>query len=232
MHRKSCKLEKHRHLYMWLQKPCWAHIVRAWRFRAFTQKRLHSEICPETDVFCKNYVLNSFVWKWTLLYHVSHHLLGGWLSPGRTYSDLPWIGRWIQVQGGQTKFDRLPWISLVQQVNNTSRKWTLWCMQWHDSHTWVSHSRWGHDVLHLIWNRWESSDITRFQNWSSHDAPRTLASELTSEKPQKPTTARLNHSSVHAIFCQQWARPQAYSGIFRQQVWQHGVSNLVSCTLS
>ena len=103
MHRKSCKLEKHRHLYMWLQKPCWSHIVRAWRFRALTQKRLHSEICPETDVFCKNYVLNSFVWKWTLLYHVSHHLLGGWLSPGRTCSDLPWIGRWIQVQGGQTK---------------------------------------------------------------------------------------------------------------------------------
>ena len=118
MHRKSCKLEKHRHLYMWLQKPCWAHIVRAWRFRAFTQKKLHSEICPENDVVGKKMVLNSFVWRWTLLYHVSHHLLGGWLSPGHRDSDLPGIGRWIQVQGGQKKFDRLPWSSLMQQINN------------------------------------------------------------------------------------------------------------------
>ena len=64
------------------------------------------------------------------LHHVSHHLLGGWLSPGREYGALPWIGRWIQVQGGQTCFlTSLPWNPLVQhaqKTNVTKKKSETW----------------------------------------------------------------------------------------------------------
>jgi hypothetical protein len=64
------------------------------------------------------------------LHHVSHHLLGGWLSPGREYGALPWIGRWIQVQDGQTCFlTSLPWNPLVQhaqKTNVTKKKSETW----------------------------------------------------------------------------------------------------------
>ena len=165
---------------MWLQKPCWAHIVPVGRFKAFTQKRLHSEICPETDVFCKNYVLNSFVWKWTLLYHVSHHLLGGWLSPGRTCSDLPWIGRWIQVQGGQTKI----WQITLDFTGAASKQHKAQMNSLMHAVTWFSYLRTPLlSSCDMLWfasmkSFWHALD----SNEAHIDAPKSwLASELTSE---------------------------------------------------
>ena len=111
-------LEKHRQPYTWLQET-----LLGSHSTCLQIQDLHSEKVAFGNLSWKRcrlekFVLNSFVWRWTLQYHVSHHLLGEWLSPGHRDSDWPGIGRWIQVQGGQKKFDRLPWSSLMQQINN------------------------------------------------------------------------------------------------------------------